>query len=61
MSWPEELAAQIKDALASGEECLIVVRTPAAAELGRRAAERLARIEGGDPALLTFEVQEVIW
>lgn len=56
MSWPEELAAEIRDALAGGETRRIMVGTPAAAELGKRAADRLARTEGGDPSLLIFMV-----
>jgi hypothetical protein len=56
MSWPEELAAKVKDALASGEERRIVVDTQAKAELGKIAAERLARTTGGDASLITFEV-----
>jgi hypothetical protein len=55
-SWPEEFAAQIKEALASGEERRILVATPAAAELGKRAAERLARSTGGDATLISFDV-----
>jgi hypothetical protein len=54
--WAEELATKVKDALGRGEACRIVVPTTAQAELGRRAAERLARTMGGDPALITFDV-----
>jgi hypothetical protein len=56
MSWPEELAAKIRAALASGEPHRITVPTQAQAELGRLASERLARAMNADPSLIMFEV-----
>jgi hypothetical protein len=57
MSWPEALAAEITDALASGQPREIVVPNATRAELGRLAAERLVRTVGGDADLLTFKVE----
>lgn len=57
MSWMTDLADTVAEALAAGEPRTITVDTNAKADLGRIAAERLARRAGGNPDLLTFVVE----
>jgi hypothetical protein len=52
MSWTDELIAGIKDAVRRDGRQRIAVHTEAQAELGRRAAGRMAQ----NPDDLTFEI-----
>ena len=56
MSWTDELARSVREVLQLGSEARVAVHSEAQAELGRRAAERLAKQVGGNPHDLTFEV-----
>jgi hypothetical protein len=57
MSWTEDLANDIKAALARGGKQTITVDTEAKAELGKRAAGRLVNQLGGNADDLTFVVE----
>jgi hypothetical protein len=55
-SWPEQLAATIREALLAGKARTITVDSQAKAQLGRRAADRMGPALNRDPALVTFVV-----
>lgn len=57
MSWTEDLANDVKAALARGGKQTITVDSEAKAELGRRAAQRLVERLGGNIDDLTFVVK----
>lgn len=56
MSWTDDLADRIEAALDAGGPHEILVQSEAQAEMGQRAAERMAENRGADWSLLTFVV-----
>lgn len=56
MSFTEQLANGVRNALSRKTACRIAVHSDAQAELGKKAAQRLSASIGGNSDDLTFEV-----
>lgn len=56
MSWTEDLANSVKDALQRKTPCRIAVHTQAQLELGQRSAQRLAPQYGAYAGDVEFEL-----